>query len=984
MSNTQSQIEYAINKNDIIGVRQLIAKKGRGLLTPSLVYALESNKPDICKLLVKLGANCGAHISRQGLSPGNSTPLIDVLRARHFDVANAMFKRGYRIDFIHDADKVVIYEMIHACNKKWKEKITSRPSSFGALPKNTLLDYLRYATIHDDVDLMDILFKFDLSPLHVFKNGNTLLHIACTNASIKAAENLIKRLHNLSIENKSGETVFHILCSKFDDKETIPFTYFGRELEWSTKFASVEKFLYKCENNLPIKEDSDPISSYLSKDDALQNKYSILNLLCSLPHDINQKNIDGNTPLHIALINNLPLKFINILLNDGASVNALNNEGKSPIYYACSSKKIRLLMKYGANLNIVDKKNVSLLEYAICCKNKSLICELFRINDNPSLCLTHVNEVLKTVFINQFFVSKLLNYLVRLGADIGLFFKDMPEPLHYSCRAGSLWLVKYMLNKGENIGLVDGAGSTPLHALIGAPEFKKYNEIIEILKMHGLDINTQNHAGETALHYIIKSNHSIQYKIDVCSALIKHGALIGVTDSYKQNILHTICNESAGMRKMIPHLVQYIDKIQLEQKDVQGKTPFHYLFEWKDFYLLDKIMVEALLKKDPNINIHDNDGKTILHYLCSHFRVSDDAIEYISLLVANNINVNQVDSEGRTALHIAALNNFCNVIGALKNIDANPFLKDKYNLMPIDYLFEYGLKFFSSDCTNLDCESIDFLIPSSININNSNPLNGETYLIKAMRSGISIHVEKLINQGADIFQVNIFGIDPIAWSCLTGDFNVFKILIEQGATIKKLYPNNETLLHFSAMGNNPDIIRYLAPYFSSIDVTNDDGLTPFYFALASGAKETSEALLSLGANINPKINLKKRKTISGAEVADFRGIHAHYYSTSLNVTDGIKVNMLSYGTRLLTNLAANGARKSLILLKEILVNKNSLAYRHSINDCDEYGWTALHHAAFFGSEITMSALIDLGADPTIKSNAGETPMDIYIYSNRYL
>ncbi len=984
MSNTQSQIEYAINKNDIIGVRQLIAKKGRGLLTPSLVYALESNKPDICKLLVKLGANCGAHISRQGLSPGNSTPLIDVLRARHFDVANVMFKRGYRIDFIHDADKVVIYEMIHACNKKWKEKITSRPSSFGALPKNTLLDYLRYATIHDDVDLMDILFKFDLSPLHVFKNGNTLLHIACTNASIKAAENLIKRLHNLSIENNSGETVFHILCSKFDDKETIPFTYFGRELEWSAKFASVEKFLYKCENNLPIKEDSDPISSYLSKDDALQNKYSILNLLCSLPHDINQKNIDGNTPLHIALINNLPLKFINILLNDGASVNALNNEGKSPIYYACSSKKIKLLIQKGANLNIVDKNNISLLEYAICCKNRSLVRELFLINDNPSLCLAHVNEVLKTVFINQLFMPKILNYLVRLRADIGLFFKDIPEPLHYSCRVGSIWLLKYMLNKGENVGLANGSGSTPLHSLIDGQEFKQYCEIIEILKMHGLDINTQNHAGETALNYIVKSNHSIQYKIDVCSALIKHGAYIDVTDNCKQNILHVICNVSGGMRKMLPYLAEYVDKFHLEQKDVQGKTPFHYLFEWKDFYLLDKSMVETLLKKDPNINIEDNDGKTILHYLSSHFRVSDDAIQYISLLAAHNINVNQEDSDGRTALHLAALNNFCNVIGALKNIDANPFLKDKYNLMPIDYLFEYGLKFLSSDCTNPDCESIDFLIPRAININNPNPLNGETYLIKAMRTGISIHAEKLINQGADIFQENLFGIDAIAWSCLTGDFDLFKILVEHGATIKKLYPNSETLLHFSAMGNNPDIVRYLAHYFSCINLTNDDGLTPFCFALASGAKETAETLLSLGADINPKINIKKRITVGGAEVADFRGIHAHSYSTSLNVTDAIKLNVLSNGISFLMNLAANGAGKSLILLKEILVNKNSLAYRNSITDCDEHGWTALHYAAFSGSKIIMSALIDLGADQTIKSYAGETPMDIYKYSNRYL
>jgi ankyrin repeat protein len=56
------------------------------------------------------------------------------------------------------------------------------------------------------------------------------------------------------------------------------------------------------------------------------------------------------------------------LLEHSANVNAVDNEGKTPIYsgaYDGNLKTVKMLCEYGANLLLKDNDNLTILEYAV-------------------------------------------------------------------------------------------------------------------------------------------------------------------------------------------------------------------------------------------------------------------------------------------------------------------------------------------------------------------------------------------------------------------------------------------------------------------------------------------------------------------------------------------------------------------------------------------------------------------------------------------
>ena len=75
---------------------------------------------------------------------------------------------------------------------------------------------------------------------------------------------------------------------------------------------------------------------------------------CSLSSiDINEK-----TPLIHACEFDAPLETIKLLLSNGSDVNAKDNQGKTPLYYASGNEKIdivNLLIQNGADVNVNDK-----------------------------------------------------------------------------------------------------------------------------------------------------------------------------------------------------------------------------------------------------------------------------------------------------------------------------------------------------------------------------------------------------------------------------------------------------------------------------------------------------------------------------------------------------------------------------------------------------------------------------------------------------
>ncbi len=98
----------------------------------------------------------------------------------------------------------------------------------------------------------------------------------------------------------------------------------------------------------------------------LGGTYEVYQNLVSKGANVHLTDNVGNTCLHFASLGGTSLKKISDLIARKIDVNSVNNEGKTPLFYAAqiSSKKIfELLLKNGANPFLRDKFNKTALHY---------------------------------------------------------------------------------------------------------------------------------------------------------------------------------------------------------------------------------------------------------------------------------------------------------------------------------------------------------------------------------------------------------------------------------------------------------------------------------------------------------------------------------------------------------------------------------------------------------------------------------------------
>nr|WP_240516699.1 ankyrin repeat domain-containing protein [Brachyspira sp. G79] len=64
-----------------------------------------------------------------------------------------------------------------------------------------------------------------------------------------------------------------------------------------------------------------------------------------------------------------------------------------------------------------------------------------------------------------------------------------------------------------------------------------------------------------------------------------------------------------------------------------------------------KYKIETLINLGANINIQDNDGNGVLHYILSRDNIGIEEYDIFEMLIKNGININLQNNDGDTALH---------------------------------------------------------------------------------------------------------------------------------------------------------------------------------------------------------------------------------------------------------------------------------------------------------------------------------------------
>ena len=95
------------------------------------------------------------------------------------------------------------------------------------------------------------------------------------------------------------------------------------------------------------------------------------------------------------------------------------------------------------------------------------------------------------------------------------------------------------------------------------------------------------------------------------------------------------------------------------------------------------------------------------------------------------------------------------------------------------------------------------------------------------------------------------GLTALHYASYRGNIQLFELLIKNGASVDMVTNLGKNVIHMAAEGNQPSMMIYLiSKEHQSSQSIDENGSTPLHWACYSGAEESINFLLNLGANID--------------------------------------------------------------------------------------------------------------------------------------
>ncbi|XP_053669720.1 ankyrin repeat domain-containing protein 12 [Anopheles nili] len=320
------------------------------------------------------------------------------------------------------------------------------------------------------------------------------------------------------------------------------------------------------------------------------------------PELIESADEDGFTPLHLAVIQG-NLQLVNLLLANGADVNALDNEGHSVVHWAtvCGEvEALRAVLTAGADVSTPDINGGSPLHYA------------------AQMCGANYDG--KSARASAKLALEILNALLNHpDTSVEVEDKDGRQPLLWAASAGSAKAVLALIKAGAHVESADKDGLTALHCAASRGHTECIDTLINLCGAHTDQIDSN---GCTALHYAVTLGHA-----DATSLLLKLDADPNRQDRKGRTPAH--CGCAKGQMETVKIL--HAKKGNLWLRNAKGDLPVHdaacsgrrQLVQW------------LLQMKPKHINTTSNDGRTLLHIAAGH-----DNVDMCKLLLELGADVN--------------------------------------------------------------------------------------------------------------------------------------------------------------------------------------------------------------------------------------------------------------------------------------------------------------------------------------------------------
>ncbi|KAG4093659.1 ankyrin [Neocallimastix lanati (nom. inval.)] len=491
------------------------------------------------------------------------------------------------------------------------------------------------------------------------------------------------------------------------------------------------------------------------------------------------------------------------------------------------------------NLKDNNKNCVKLLE-----KNTKIIKKYLAEDGNPKIIVEFIREVNNMILSNkcQFNILEMVLKNENLKYIYSEFKKS--DILIQACKLGKIEVVKWLLTMDISPYVQDKEGMT---ALMYSVKNKNLMFAVSKLSKNAKCCNLEDINGNNALFHSI---HNTVALLDLSLVDINH------INHNKETVLLYCCKNK--IYEPIKTLLNR-KEINLSILDNEGKTALMYLTEDERE---NEINYVRLLQKGNEFNYVNNNGESILSILIKRMYRKDNHVinkysysqmaKIIVCLIKAEANFNVVvDKDGNTALMAFLIANdyatFNLVTHYAKNLD---FSFKNLNGENATSLFLKSNETFSSERLVLEQPTFDYDYIDPINKNNALILS--TINHPSMINDIIKINPKCINN------LNNYKENALIIATKINNINAINDLLNNGdININQQDNKGNTALHYATMTKNLLILRKLLDNGADKLIKNMDNKS----ALDIGNHLNDENVLNILNNHLSKLKLKKKSSI---------------------------------------------------------------------------------------------------------------------------
>ena len=318
----------------------------------------------------------------------------------------------------------------------------------------------------------------------------------------------------------------------------------------------------------------------------------------------------------------------------------------------------------------------------------------------------------------------------------------------------------------------------------------------------------------------------------------------------------------------------------------------------------------------------------------------------VRTLLADGVSARTAEVDGTTALHWAAHHDRPGIARLLLGAGA-----------AVDATNRYGVTPLALASVNGSTRMIARLLDAGADPNLPNP-EGETPLMTAARTGDAASIETLLNHGAEVDAVEAWrGQTALMWATAQNQVDAVEALLAAGADPNARSGRGFTPVLFAAREGHVDVLELLVEAGADVDdALPSNGMSALVLAVYNAQYDFAKALLDLGADPDAAGN---------GWTALHQVVWTHQPNLGRNPPFPVPLGALD-AFDLVRALAAAGADLDARQAREPRDGNRNMLNR--------IGSTPFLQAAKVADAGMMQLLVDLGADPSITTEEGVTPL----------